>query len=120
MQQLWVIDFIKKHPSSGVPVLHWFSGNMRELNHAIELGCWFSINPSMTLSKKGQEIIKKIPKERILTETDSPFLKWNGRPSNPMDVQYAIEGIGRILGIKKREIELQINNNLKNLLLNLH
>lgn len=113
-----VIDFIKKYPFSGIPVLHWFSGNMYELNHAIEIGCWFSVNPSMTLSKKGQEIIKKIPKERILTETDSPFSYWNGRPSSPMDVRYAIEGISKLLGVEEREIELQINNNLKALLLN--
>lgn len=37
------------------------------------MGGYFSINEAMTLSKHGQEIIRKIPTERMLTETDLPY-----------------------------------------------
>lgn len=40
---------------------------------AIEIGCYFSINPGMLKTKSGLEIIKKVPLDRILVETDAPF-----------------------------------------------
>ena len=41
----------------------------------IERGFYFSINESMCRSKNGQSIIGKIPREKILTETDAPYNK---------------------------------------------
>lgn len=60
---------------TNVYILHWFTGTKKELEKAIELGCYFSINKKMCASKKGIEIIKSIPADRILVETDSPFTK---------------------------------------------
>lgn len=39
----------------------------------MELGCYFSINESMTLTQKGRSLIASIPTDRILTESDVPF-----------------------------------------------
>lgn len=54
-------------------ILHWFTGSLTQLEKALNLGCYFSINPKMTKTKSGQEIIKFIPDNRILIETDAPF-----------------------------------------------
>ncbi|HMG68262.1 MAG TPA: Qat anti-phage system TatD family nuclease QatD [Chitinophagaceae bacterium] len=54
-------------------ILHWYSGSISDLKSAILKNYYFSINHKMTESKKGREIIKYIPKELLLTETESPF-----------------------------------------------
>jgi TatD DNase family protein len=57
----------------GRVIMHWFSGNMTELNIAINAGYYFSINNQMIDSKKGRKIIEQIPVDKILIETDAPF-----------------------------------------------
>lgn len=48
---------------------------------------YLSVNPAMTRSAKGQEILSRIPRERMLTETDGPFTREGNRPSFPWDVE---------------------------------
>lgn len=59
--------------SINTPVFHWYSGPLKLIPSILNIGGYFSINEAMTLSKHGQEIIRKIPIERMLTETDSPY-----------------------------------------------
>lgn len=55
------------------PILHWYTGPVDLIDRAIALGCYFSINESMTCSNGGRLIISQIPQDRILTETDAPY-----------------------------------------------
>jgi len=59
----------------GKIILHWYSDTMSQLQKAINNGYYFSINYPMLHSKSGKEIIKRIPNERLLIETDGPFTK---------------------------------------------
>ena len=68
-----VLDCLEAHPAAGIPVLHWFSGGKRDLERAIAHGCWFSVGPAMLRSARGKELTAKMPRERVLTETDGPF-----------------------------------------------
>lgn len=68
-----VLDHLDKNRHAGAFVLHWFSGNQRELARAIELGCWFSVGPAMLVGERGRSLISRMPRDRILTETDGPF-----------------------------------------------
>lgn len=54
-------------------IFHWFTGTAAQMKKAVELECFFSINPQMLKTKSGIEIIQKIPSNRILLETDAPF-----------------------------------------------
>ena len=56
-------------------ISHWYSGPVDLIPAIIERGFYFSINESMCRSKNGQSIIGKIPREKILTETDAPYNK---------------------------------------------
>ncbi len=58
-------------------ILHWFSGSRKELEGAIERGCYFSINGAMMRSKRFVGLLPLIPSDRILLETDSPFIDFN-------------------------------------------
>ena len=67
-------------------ILHWYSGSIATLKQAINNGYLFSINTSMINSEKGQLIIQSLPLEKILTETDGPFIKFNSQIVMPTDI----------------------------------
>lgn len=54
-------------------VFHWYSGPVDLIPDILAQGYYFSVNEAMCLSKNGRAIIKKIPWERLLTETDAPY-----------------------------------------------
>jgi TatD DNase family protein len=68
-----VIERLLVHPTAGVPILHWFSGSAGELERAIKANCWFSVGALMLSTKKGRLLVSRMPRDRVLTETDGPF-----------------------------------------------
>ncbi len=70
-----VIEILREYKTQGSNkyIFHWFTGTIPQLEKAIELGCYFSINPSMLKTKSGIELIKTVPINRMLLETDAPF-----------------------------------------------
>lgn len=54
-------------------VFHWYSGPVDLIPDILAQGYYFSVNEAMCLSKNGRAIIDKIPRERLLTETDAPY-----------------------------------------------
>ncbi|UTR14912.1 TatD family hydrolase [Salipaludibacillus sp. LMS25] len=67
-----VMDIIGESKGNRI-ILHWFSGTIKQLDKAINLGYYFSINTNMLNSKKGREIVKRIPTDQLLIESDAPF-----------------------------------------------
>ena len=57
----------------GKAILHWYSGNLSNIDKSIDNGYYFSINHQMIKSRMGKKIISKIPVNRILLESDAPF-----------------------------------------------
>lgn len=59
------------------PILHWFSGTLKEAEIASQRGYYFSVNSSMVMTKKFSQLLEILPKDKILLETDSPFCRGN-------------------------------------------
>ena len=61
-------------PSYKVPsvLLHWFDGSKKQLQQAMDLGCYVSFGPVMIYSKDKQVLLSKANKDKILVETDGP------------------------------------------------
>ena len=57
-------------------ILHWYTGNAKFLKEFINLGCYFSVNSSML---KKMDILRVIPKDKLLIESDGPYSKVNGK-----------------------------------------
>lgn len=110
-----VLDEIQTHPDAGTPILHWFSGGFRELDQAIECGCWFSVGPPMLRSKKGRTLIEKMPRDRILTESDGPFAQIDDHPAMPWDTELAIQGLADLWGLEITNTKGIILRNLERL-----
>lgn len=110
-QVLSAIEYTKRNNK---PVLHWFMGNFKEVEWAVELGCWFSVNPKMCESKQGRDIIKRIPQNRILPETDAPFVMLKNRPYYPWD-ETVPKYIAEISNTSLDSVLAMFNDNLKRL-----
>ncbi|MDH2327251.1 TatD family hydrolase [Cereibacter sp. SYSU M97828] len=68
-----LLELLQRHPGSGIPVFHWFSGPLGDLGRAVEMGAWFSVGLPMLQSERAGALIARIPRDRLLTETDAPF-----------------------------------------------
>lgn len=110
-----VVSTIKKFPSAGIPIFHWFSGNQAELREAIDIGAWFSVNPLMLMSKKGKELVRLMPINRVLTETDGPFTRNKSEPFYPWEASLAHPLLSQIWGVPEGEVIAQLLSNLKEL-----
>lgn len=53
-------------------ILHWYSGPSDQLQRAVRLGCFFSINARMLQTRRGREYARILPADRLLLETDLP------------------------------------------------
>lgn len=75
-----VIEIIKKYKPRKC-IVHWFTGNELQLKQLLECGCYFSLNANMIVSDL--DLVKKIPKNKILIESDGPFSKVDGKKYRP-------------------------------------
>ena len=112
-----VLDMLEMHLPShrGTAVLHWFSGNLSEVRRGVALGCYFSVNERMLASANGRRILREIPENQLLTETDGPFVERDGQPISPGDVVRAVEEIADLKESNVLDVQTLIVNNLRNL-----
>jgi TatD DNase family protein len=110
-----VLDQLEAKRGAGTPILHWFSGTARELDRAMELGCWFSVGPAMLASAKGRALTAKMPRERLLTETDGPFAQIGGKPALPWDAAQVAPALAEIWSEPAADVERQLVRNLRQL-----
>ena len=111
-----VLDALEKHRGAGVPILHWFTGTVQELERAIAMGCWFSIGPAMFQSKKGRELASKMPLKHVLPETDAPFARVGSQPLMPWQAYDCLTELSAITGANTSELRSDMLDNLRSLL----
>ena len=112
-----VLDMIQAHlpRDRGRPVLHWFTGTKAEARRAVELGCYFSVNPEMLKNERHLGLVATLPIDRLLTETDGPFVKVEGRTIRPQDTLGTVAMLARVLSRDIDDLTLTIAANLKRL-----
>ena len=76
-------------------IIHWYSGDIKTLDKFIELGCYFTISVDIGYSKLTEEILDRIPIDRLLVETDGPTaLEWvNGEYGYPSVILNVIKRV---------------------------
>lgn len=107
-----VLELIKKVKIK--IVLHMYTGSLKLVKDFLEIGCYFSIPSLVVRSKSMQELVEKVPIEKILTETDAPYLSHKkGLRNEPKFVKYSIKKIAEIKKISVKECEEKIYSNFK-------
>lgn len=113
-----VLDMIETYfpRSRGKVVLHWFTGTKAEAERAVKLGAYFSINREMLQNDRHHQMVSHLPIDRLLTETDGPFAKIDGRNVSPADVSRTVEELAIFRAIPPPELVQVIATNLKTLI----
>lgn len=112
-----VLDLIEAHlPSNrGRVVLHWFTGTKAEARRAAELGCYFSLNAAMLSGERQRELVVTMPSERLLTETDGPFTKIEGRIARPRDIEAVVALLAQVRQMAPAAMRELVARNLRTL-----
>lgn len=114
-----VLDRVRACSNAGTFVLHWFSGSARDLDRAIKLGCWFSVGPAMLKGESGRALVARMPRERVLTETDGPFAQLDGAAVLPWQADLAINELSVLWSLSRETVDQLLLANLRRLLTDL-
>lgn len=103
------IDILKNNIVKNKGIFHCCPQNMELIREALNLGYYISFAGPITFknSKNAKEIVNMVPNDRILIETDSPYLSpepLRGRKNNPMNVKYVAEKIAEFKNVELNEI----------------
>lgn len=101
-------------------VVHSFSGSSEIAKILIDYGFYLSFNGIATFknANKVLSVIKEIPQEKILAETDSPYLTpepYRGRVNEPKYVEFVIRKIASLREVDFEEMCNILNQNAKKL-----
>lgn len=90
-------------------ILHCFSAGQALADAGVELGGYVSFSGILTFPKSGdiREIAKTVPLDRLLVETDAPYLapkRWRGKRNEPSYVVNTAEVLAEVKGISYEEM----------------
>jgi TatD DNase family protein len=85
--------------------LHAFDGNWAAARPAVEAGFFFSIPPSIVRSEQKQKLVRRLPLNCLLVETDSPVLGPSAQERNePANAILSVRAIAELKGISETEV----------------
>lgn len=102
-------DILKEHNKNSTVIMHCFSGSPEFAAECIKEGWYIAIGGVVTFknAKKMKEVAGTIPLERLLLETDSPYLTpvpYRGDENQPAYVKFVAEEIAKIKEISYNEV----------------
>lgn len=112
-------NYIKSANKQIKGVLHCFGGGKKHLEKVIDMGFYVGFDGNITYpdSNKLQDLVKSAPLDKVLLETDSPYLTpipYRGQRNEPANLTHIASFIAKIHGISNTEIaKITTNNALK-------
>lgn len=101
-------------------VLHSYSGNINDAEAVLDAGYYLGITGPVTFKKayEMQEVAQSAPEDRLLIETDGPYLTphpFRGKRNEPAYVRHVAEKIASLRGMSVEEVGAFTSRNAKNL-----
>lgn len=100
-------------------VLHCYGGDWGHAQKFLDLGCMLSFTGIVTYKNAGEalrEVVKNIPADRFMVETDSPYLApepFRGKENEPAFVEHVARAIAEIRGVDYDEVAQQTTENAR-------
>jgi len=98
-------------------VIHCFSGGLKEAEKYLDMGFYLGFNGIITFSRAYDEVVKNMPIERLIIETDCPYLTpepFRGKRNEPLYVKYVAQKIADLRNINFDEVaEITVANTKK-------
>lgn len=114
-----ICDILKEEGAKDIGgIMHSFSGSLEMAQECMEMNFYISFSGPVTFknAKKPKGIAQEIPLERILIETDSPYLTpepFRGKRNEPAYVRYVANTIAELRGISIEQLENTTTDNAK-------
>jgi len=101
------MTLLKKHRPRGV--LHCFSGSVEMMKEALDIGFYIGLGGAVTFknAKKPVEVAKAVPSDRLLLETDCPYMSpvpFRGKRNDSSLIPYTAEFIAQLRGCDTQEL----------------
>lgn len=102
-------DILKKHNKNSKILLHCFSGSVEFMRECVKEGWYIAIGGVVTFKNavKMKEVAKEVPLDKLVLETDSPYLTpvpFRGKENKPAYVKYVAEEIAKLRGVDINKI----------------
>jgi len=116
-------DILNSYKNNEMKILmHCFTGSLDFSKKLLSLGAYFSASGIITFknSLELQNTFKTIPFDKLLVETDSPFLApipMRGKKNEPSFIKFTIQKLADLKNVDKKHIETTTSNNFENLFL---
>jgi len=112
-------EMLNKYVKEGLKgVWHCYSSSKKRVEKIIQLGFYFGVDGNLTYDPGLQNVFKQIPLEKILLETDCPFLApepHRGSRSEPAHVKIIAECLAKLKGVSLEKVAKVTTQNAKNL-----
>jgi TatD DNase family protein len=109
------LELLKKYAK--VPFnFHFFAGSVDDLKNILEVGGTISLTGVLTFIKDYDEVVRQVPVDRFMTETDAPFaapVPYRGKRNEPAYVIEVVKAIARIKGESEEKVALQSVDNAR-------
>lgn len=118
------LDLIREHCGPARGVLHCFTGSWSMAAAALDMGFYISISGIVTFANAGdlRDVVKKIPLDRLLIETDSPWLApvpYRGKPNTPVYLPEVAAVVADLKEVELAELAKATTQNFFNLFSNI-
>ncbi|HEY4511899.1 MAG TPA: TatD family hydrolase [Candidatus Paceibacterota bacterium] len=97
--------------------VHFYVGSIEEAKPLLERGCTFSFTGVITFARNYDDVIKYLPLEAIMSETDCPYVTpvpHRGTRNEPIYVQEVVKKIAEIKGLPFERVRQQLVENARN------
>ena len=110
----------EEHAEECGGVMHCFTESIEMAQEAMDMGFYISFSGIITFknAKELQEVVKQVPLESMLIETDAPYLTpvpFRGKPNKPEYVRYVAEKVAELKGLDYESVVEVTGNNFSKL-----
>lgn len=104
-----VFDILVEYNKTSDVVFHCFSGSVEFARECLKQGWYIALGGVVTFKNavKTKEVAKDVPLDRLMLETDSPYLTpvpFRGKENQPAYVRYVADEIAKLRGIDVKEV----------------
>lgn len=109
-----------RHKLQATPgIIHFFSGDLPHATKLLDMGFYFTFGGVVTFARDYDEVVKTVPLNRLLLETDAPYVTpapHRGKRNEPSYLPEIAQKLAEIKGISLEEIAHHTTENARNLL----
>ena len=111
-------DILTEFNKNSIVIMHCFSGSVEFMHECVKQGWYIAIGGVVTFKNaiKMKEVAKEVPLDKLLIETDAPYLTpvpYRGKTNQPAYVKYVAEEIANLRNTSFEEIDEQTTKNAK-------